>query len=337
MLTAWIPAAKGLIKHEATGCEIPVQAVWIDATDITHPEEAQVEGLLDIDVPSRAEMQEIEASSRLYRDGEAAVMTATLLVKTETQSPESTPVTFILTRERLLTLRYAEPWSFRVFATRAGKSGCLTAEQTFASIMETTVERLADMLELVGLELDHLGQQIFRAGRGASSTMDRDMQKALLKLGTCGTILSKVRESLIDKNRVITFAQQGAGDLMGAETRGRLAALMHDVQTLSDHASFMSTKVGFLLDATLGLINIEQNRTFKFFTLISIIFMPINVIAGMGGMSEFSRFAIDEAKLPFWVAYGGFTFVMVSISAATWWFLLKFGPGTGGLRKLWRG
>lgn len=282
MLSAWVPNGKGLQKHEACGLSVPDNAIWLDIVEVTKEEEQFVENLLGFEIPTRAEMQEIEASSRLYREGAASFMTATLLIKTETESPESTAVTFILTKDRLVTLRYAEPWSFRTFAQRAGKSGITTAPQTFVTLMDTTVERLADMLELVGLELDHVSQQVFRKAREIN---DIQLQKSLIKIGTCGHILSKVRESLIDKARLMTFAEQSTHDWLDQENQSRLKALLHDAATLSDHASFMSGKISFLLDATLGLINIEQNRIIKIFSIAAVIFLPPTLVASIYGMN----------------------------------------------------
>lgn len=282
MLSAWVPNGKGLQKHEACGLSVPEHAIWLDIVEVTKEEEQFVETLLGFEIPTRAEMQEIEASSRLYREGAATFMTATLLIKTETESPESTAVTFILTKDRLVTLRYTEPWSFRTFGQRAGKSGISSASQAFVTLMDTTVERLADMLELVGLELDHVSQQVFRKAREIN---DAQLQKTLLKIGTCGHILGKVRESLIDKARVMTFAEQSTHDWLDNENQLRLKALLHDVATLSDHATFMSGKISFLLDATLGLINIEQNRIIKIFSIAAVIFLPPTLVASIYGMN----------------------------------------------------
>jgi magnesium transporter len=282
MLSAWVPNGKGLVKHEACGLSAPQNSLWIDILDVTKEEESFVEQLIGHEIPTRAEMQEIEASSRLYREGTASFMTATLLIKTETENPESTAVTFILTKERLVTLRYAEPWSFRTFAQRAGKSEVTTAEQAFVTLMDTTIERLADMLELVALELDHVSAQVFRK---MDQIHDSRLQRTLLKIGTCGHILTKVRESLIDKNRIITFAQQSTQEWMSAEERSRLKALLHDVQTLTDHATFLNGKINFLLDATLGLINIEQNRIIKIFSIAAVIFLPPTLVASIYGMN----------------------------------------------------
>ena len=315
MLSAWVPNGKGLAKHEACGLSVPDQALWLDIVDVTKEEEAFVENLIGMEIPTRAEMQEIEASSRLYREGAASFMTATLLIKTETESPESTAVTFILTKERLVTLRYAEPWSFRTFAQRAGKSGITSSEQAFIALMDTTVERLADMLELVALELDHVSTQVFNK---ANEIKDARLQRTLLKIGTCGHILSKGRESLIDKNRIMTFAQQSTNEWISAEGRLRMAALMHDLQTLSDHATFMSSKINFLLDATLGLINMEQNRIIKIFSIAAVIFLPPTLVASIYGMN-FDTMPELHWKYGYPMALG----IMISTVAGTMYFFKK--------------
>lgn len=286
MIHAWFPGGKGLTRGESDDDQSLGAAVWIDLVEPTKEEHQRIERIVGIELPSRAEMQEIEASSRLYRDDGAVFMTATMLVKTETESPESTPVTFVLSRARLITVRHAEPWSFRIYGQRACKSGASTAEQVFADLMDTTVERLADMLELVAAELDHLSQLVFRRHHPSKAHQaSLDLQKAIIKTGSCGHICGKVRESLIDKNRIITFADQACAEWMSADGRARLKGVQRDATTLSDHATFTAGKINFLLDATLGLINIEQNRIIKNFSIAAVIFMPPTLVASMYGMN----------------------------------------------------
>ncbi len=315
MITAWLPSEKGLQRVDVGVDNLPSEAVWIDAVDITREEETFLEKRLGLEMPTRAEMQEIEASSRLYREGQAVYMTSTMLIKTETESPETTAVTFILTSKVLVTLRYAEPWSFRVFASRAPKCGAHNADLTFINLLETTVERLADLLELVSLELENISQQTFKmrqAGR------EIDLQRSLIKIGRCGNIAGKVRESLVDKNRMIIFAEQAAIEALCAEGRSRMHAVARDVQSLSDHASYTSGKIQFLLDATLGLINIEQNRIIKLFSIAAVIFLPPTLVASIYGMNYklWPAFAPDSP----W----GFPFAMavmfVSVGLTLWYF-----------------
>jgi magnesium transporter len=313
MITAWLPSEKGLQRVDAGVDNLPAEAVWIDAVDITREEESFLEKRLGIEMPTRAEMQEIEASSRLYREGQAVYMTSTMLIKTETESPETTAVTFILTPKVLVTLRYAEPWSFRVFASRAPKCGANNADLTFINLLETTVERLADLLELVSLELENISQQTFRmrqAGR------EIDLQRALIKIGRCGNIAGKVRESLVDKGRMVIFAEQAAAEALCAEGRSRMHAVTRDVQSLSDHASYTSGKIQFLLDATLGLINIEQNRIIKLFSIAAVIFLPPTLVASIYGMN----YQMWPANNSVW----GFPFAMalmvMSVGLTLWYF-----------------
>lgn len=256
--------------------------MWLDVVDPTPDEEHAVEQELKIEVPTRAEMQELEASSRLYRENGAVYMTATMLIKTETMMPETSQVVFILTKKCLVTLRYAEPWSFKTFAQRAPKSGCLTAEMTFLALLDTTVERLADLLELVSLELDNLSRQIFSAR--AMRAQGPDLSRVILKIGTCGNIASKVRESLLDKGRLLTFAESATAEWC-AEGRSRLRATLHDIQSLSDHASFTNGKISFLLDATLGLINIGLNGQMKTLSWVMVAVMWPTLVSGFFAMN----------------------------------------------------
>jgi magnesium transporter len=313
MIILWLPTEKGLQRQEFTGDRLPPEAVWIDAVDITREEELFLESHLGIEMPTRAEMQEIEASSRLYREGQALYMTSTMLIKTETESPETTAVTFILTPKVLVTLRYDEPWSFRVFASRAPKCSAQNADLTFINLLETTVERLADLLELVSLELENISQQTFRlrqAGR------ELDLQRALIKLGRCGNIAGKVRESLVDKGRMVIFAEQAAAEALCAEGRSRMHAVARDVQSLSDHSTYTSGKIQFLLDATLGLINIEQNRIIKLFSIAAVIFLPPTLVASIYGMN-YELWPHNDSPWGFSFAVG---LMVLSVGMTLWYF-----------------
>ncbi|MCS6970856.1 MAG: magnesium transporter [Planctomycetota bacterium] len=313
MIVAWAPADKGLERRPLAEGAIPPEVVWLDCIDITPEEERLVETKLAIEMPTRAEMQEIEASSRLYREGNAVYMTATMLIKTETEQPETTPVTFILTRSCLVTLRYAEPWSFRTFSARAAKCGATTAELVFIGLLETTVERLADMLELVSLELERIQQQIFRR-HGTPS--DSELERVLFKIGHCGNITGKIRESLVDKNRLLVFSESASTEWC-PEGRARIRAARNDIASLADHATFTAGKIGFLLDATLGLINNNVNQQMKRMTMVMVGVLWPALVSGF--------FAMNVA-LPF--------------PAEEWWpfylcLLLAFGPLVIGFAWLW--
>jgi magnesium transporter len=220
-----------------------------------------------------------------------------MLVKTETEHPESTPVTFILSRSCLATLRYAEPWSFRTYAARASKSDANTAELVFISLLETTVERLADMLELVSMELERIQQQIFRR-RG--STHEQDLERILFKIGHCGNIISKIRESLLDKNRLLHFAESASTEWC-PEGRSRVRAVLNDITSLTDHASYTAGKIAFLLDATLGLINNNVNQQMKRMTMIMLAVLWPALVSGFFAMNVQLPFPQTGAHWPFYL------------------------------------
>lgn len=315
MIVVWIPSERGLARLEVGEGPIPSNAVWVDIMDMTSEEKQRVEAL-GIELPSRAEMQEIEASSRLYREGDASYMTATMLIKTETPAPESTAVTFILTRTLLISLRYDEPWTFRIFPQRAAKCGAQTSEQAFAAILDTTIERLADLLELVSVELEHISQQVFRRHQGKRAG-NMDLQRAIQSIGRCGNIAGKVRESLLDKMRMLTFAEQSTHEWMTAENRLRVQSLERDIQSLSDHATFTGSKISFLLDATLGLINNNVNQEMQRMNAIMIAFMWPTMVSGFFAMNVRLPFP-TELSWPFYLCIF-LAFAPLVVGFMWWW------------------
>ncbi|MDX1606979.1 MAG: magnesium transporter CorA family protein, partial [Candidatus Competibacterales bacterium] len=233
--------------------------------------------------PTREEMEEIEVSSRLYQEDGALFMTAMILSRADTDDPRSTAVTFILSDARLVTLRHDEPRSFRLFAARAQRyqSDMRRGELVLTGLLEAIVDRTADILERVGSDLDAVSREVFAPPRRG-----RDFHESLRRIGRIGDLGSKVQESLISIARLLTFYNQTLDTGKGSkELRGRIKTLSRDVQSLTDHASFLSSKISFLLDATLGMINIEQNAIIKIFSVVAVIFLPPTLVASIYGMN----------------------------------------------------
>ena len=271
---------------ELTGPELqlPERTVWLDLYQPSAEEEKAVERVLGIEVPTREEMKEIEASSRLYREDDALFMIATLVTNAESEAPESTAVTFILAGDRLITVRYADPLPFRAFVAYALRhpTACADGYAVLIGLLEAIVDRIADVLEAVGADLDRLSRDTFsRSGAQAS----RNFQKLLSRLGRAGDLASKVRESLVSLSRLLAFAVQGIQSSGRKGGGSRLKTVGRDVASLSDYASFLSNKIGFLLDATLGMINIEQNAIIKIFSVAAVVFLPPTLIASIYGMN----------------------------------------------------
>jgi magnesium transporter len=182
---------------------IPPGTVWIDLVEPSHAEEAAVEETLGIDIPTREELAEIEASSRLYAEDGAAFMTANLIRRGENDRPESSPVTFIIKDNQLVTIRYHHPQAFPVYVRRAMKpqTTSMSGWGILISLLEAVVDRAADHLERVGTIVDDTSRQIFNTDRHSASRRVRkkapNLQELLEKIGEEGDFNSKMRESLV--------------------------------------------------------------------------------------------------------------------------------------------
>ncbi len=288
MITVYVPHGQCIARAElVAGAPVPADAVWIDLVSPTPEEEALVEAALGIDAPTREEMQEIEVSSRLYSENGAVYMTATIMSQMDTARPLASPVSFVLAGERLVTVRYADPRPFTSFGARAQRatSGYTSGPLVMLGLFESIVDRMADVLETTGQSIDTLSSEVF-ASDGAKAS--RDFKSVLAGLGRNGELASKIRESLVSLARVVHFMQE-AVDIThvthARDVKAGISALDKDIVSLLDHVSFLTNKISFLLDATLGLINIEQNSIIKLFSVVSVALMPPTLIASIYGMN----------------------------------------------------
>lgn len=288
MLKVFVQRPQGLtLVDTAPGLIIPEEALWMDLLEPTPEEERAVEARLGVDVPTREEMKEIEASNRLYDDNGALYMTATVAAKLDTERPEISAVTFILANGRLITNRYLDTKPFQQFVNYAQThpSACQSSVAILAGIIEAFVERIADILERAGGDLDQISSTIFARKGSGRSPNSQDLRALLEQIGFNGELNSKARESLVSLGRLVMFVQQTGLIQMTSEQRGRFKSISRDVTSLSDHASFLGTKMSFLLEATLGLINLEQNNIIKIFSVAAVMFMPPTLIASIYGMN----------------------------------------------------
>jgi magnesium transporter len=273
-------------------------AMWIDLLTPSKEEEALIEEALGLDIPTREEMQEIELSSRLYIEGDAAFMTATILSHTDGDDVQVSPVTFVLAGPRLVTVRYEDPRIFPHFVARKLKSAAgETADSLLVGLLDAFVERNADILERAAHDIDSISRQIFRPrtinpNEGPNKEKSRkeprstDFQNILEEIGRKGDLTSNIRDSLLTLQRLSAFLTQIAMQRKpGKEVQARIRTLARDIQALSDHANFLSQKITFLLDATLGMINIEQNAIIKIFSVAAVVFLPPTLIASIYGMN----------------------------------------------------
>jgi magnesium transporter len=299
------------------------RVVWIDLLHPTKEEEDSVEQLIGVGIPTREEMEEIEISSRLYAENGAYVMTATLPAQADGDRPEMLPVTFVLAGTRLVTVRYHEPRAFQTFPLRAEKAdmGCTSGETILISLLEAIVDRLADVLERASREVVDISHDIFQSTEKKASKRDRDFQEILQRIGSKEDLVSKIQDSLLTLQRLSGFLANVVGkDVNGKDVRARVKTLSRDVISLSDHASFQTQKITFLLDATLGMINIQQNAIIKIVSVAAVVFLPPTLVASVYGMN----FEIMP-ELKWFIGYPMALGLMVVSAVLPFWFFRRKG------------
>src|SRR5512144_3400910 len=199
MLSVYVPHGTTLERIAVEpGSPPPDNAVWIDMVTPTVQEDKLVEQMLGIAVPTREEMQEIEVTSRLYVENGARYMTATLMCQSDTDTPKTTPVTFILSGHRLITVRYDDPRPFMIVGNKLARtcSPTITGESVLMDLLDAVIDRAADILERIGAEVDQVSHDIFEPEEGRTDRT-RSYNQILKTIGRKGDLASKVRESLV--------------------------------------------------------------------------------------------------------------------------------------------
>jgi magnesium transporter len=286
MLRAYGPACDGNVI-EARG-QIPPTATWIDLEEPTREEEQMVERSVGFAVPTREDMVEIEPSSRLYERDGALVLTMSVLFGVQEHDPQSAPISFVLKSDKLVTVRYVTPKPWLAFSREARVTAGLVRESTTAltRLLDAIIDRLADELEVSGSEIERISRSTFRHGEGERVTTKR-LEAILHRIGRVQLLVAKIRETAVSTARALGFLAS-SDRLHGPEcarVREQIASLTADVGALIDHSAFQSSQLTFLLDASLGLISIEQNAAMKLFSWAALIFLPPTLIAGIYGMN----------------------------------------------------
>lgn len=267
----------------------PESLVWIDIVRPTTDEKKQVECDLGFSLPTHEEMKDIEPSSRLYREGARVFMTANVVWRSESEEPESAPISFILTPQRLVTMRFSDPRSFNAFAAYAEKHAdtCMTGSQALIGIVESIIDRTAEMLERSGADVDGLSRTIFRmkTAKDRRATSSTALRELLARLALNQNLVVKVRDSLVSLGRMMSYCSAVYDPKGDGEWREHMRSVSRDIQSLTDHASYITQTTSFLQDAALGLINLEQNEIIKIFSVAAVMFLPPTMIASIYGMN----------------------------------------------------
>lgn len=261
-------------------------ATWIDLVSPTPDEIEKVRSLTGLRIPSEDDISEIESSSRLSFESHAFYVTTPLLSVDTNHEHHMTAAGFVLTSKVLLTIRYSEIGAFDAARDLCEARSAPSSEAAFLHILEVIVDRSADALEHAGAECEELSKTAFRSekkgkGKGDSAAL----RKSLQRLGTVADKISHVRDSLLGIGRIVAFVTEGGFDGAPQVNPARMKAIRTDITSLTDYESHLSGKIQFLLDATLGFINVDQNEIVKTLTIASVVGIPPVLIAGIYGMN----------------------------------------------------
>lgn len=288
MLRAYGPGCHGELVDPAHD-RIPQAATWIDLEEPTQEEEQLVERCLGVEIPTPDELAEIEPSSRLYERGGALYMTLSVLYGVVDGNPASSPLGFVLSADRLVTVRYVTPKPIRAFSDHVRREPELvdSALAALCGLLDAIIDRLADELEDVGAEIEKVSSHIFSVRADARRIPATRLTTLLARIGKIHLLLAKIRETAMSTSRLLSFLS-GSGRIrsrQNADAREHLASLSADTAVLGDHSIFLSNHLYFLLDAAVGFISIEQNAAMRLFSWAALIFLPPTLIAGIYGMN----------------------------------------------------
>jgi magnesium transporter len=312
------------IDIHAAPAEVP-HAVWFDLMDPKPEEFAYVVRETGLSLPEHDDIVEIENSSRLSADGQVVTVTMPIVTRSLADGLHGSACAFVLAPDRLVTIRFASSLVFDHFAEQIHETGDDAPEHgayLFVGLMEAIVDKQADALEAIRTELDTLSRKVFRRDTKTAATRagerkpneEAELLAMLRTLGVAHDEVSMLRDSQLGIDRIAPYVW-GTALWLPKPVVKRLKTLHSDVHSLNDFNTHLTDKVQFLLDATLGLINIAQSTLMKVFTIVSVVGIPPTLIAGIYGMN-FKN--IPELSWTYGYGYAWFVMILSAVLPLLW-------------------
>lgn len=277
-LPAYTQVKVSSLKEIENFDEFKQRVSWIDLQDPTPAQIREIEEFYSISFPTRQQQEEIETSSRyLENSGMIKINSTFVNILQSTGKLEEQEMSFIVTEKTLFTLRYFDS---RVISDVVKKIKqfpliFVNPSKIFVSILEARTDFDADLMESVSKYVADISRKV---------TYDKNLdEKMLLKINESQELTMSLREALFDKQRVLSSLLRNE-DLM-VDSYNRLRIIIKDINSLIEHANFNFTRLEYLQNSFLGLLNIEQNKVIKIFTVASLVFMPPTLIASIYGMN----------------------------------------------------
>jgi magnesium transporter len=271
---------------DVTQSALPKGTSWVDALNPDAQELAFLSRVLKVEIPTQADLIEIESSSRLFAKKDRIFISLPLVFKAD-DLPKTTPIGFVLSRSILLTLHYEPLKALGPHSNEANVGEMPGSVGHFLTIVECIIDHVADVLEHVGSDLDSISSCIFAEPQGKHQPRagGNDLRQVLRQVGRAGDLTAKISETLLGIGRMIPYVSANAADYLTSVAKDRLESLSRDIVSLNDYETHLTDKIQLLVDVTLGFTNVDQNNVFRVLTVFSIIGIPPTFLASMYGMN----------------------------------------------------
>lgn len=292
---------------------INITPIWVDLTDPTEQEREWVNGIFGVTLPGDDEFKDIEASARYYEadTGDLHLRTDFLIDDDDDEPAVTVTVAFILAKEILFSVHAIDLPVFRLVRLRArSRPGSIDDyKDVLMDLYATDAEYSADALERIYLSLEDVSRAVLQ-----KEFSDKDAAMALNAIAQEEDLNGRIRRNMMDTRRAISFLMRGR--LLNSEQFEEARQILRDIESLDGHTSFLFDKINFLMDATVGFININQNKIIKMFSVASVAFLPPTLIASIYGMN-FKTFPELDWTFGYPLAIG---FMLASAVAPFWYF-----------------
>ena len=287
MITAYtLDAGKIVEVRCSTAARIPEHALWVDLATPTPDERALAETWIGTEIPTREEMAAIETSERLYEADGALIMTAVMPLIARNPDPKTASMTLVATKGLLVSLRHGEPVSVSVAVRRIQSESIPIrgATDILFVLLDAIADRAADVVEDCSSAFDATASDVFE--RGIDSRKSAQYKATIQKIGLIGLKIARMHDSCASLERLFLFLSVHAKTIgLTGQQKTAAKALGRDIRSIREHASGLDTRLNFLLDATVGLVNLEQNQIIKIFSVLAVVFLPPTLIASIYGMN----------------------------------------------------
>ena len=304
--------------HEGRLREIPISSrkslalakpIWIDLISPDEKQIAWAKEQFGVELPNPKALTDLETSARFYMEDSGEVHLHSDFLLDRVDESRNVAVAFVLHKGTLFTVRGEELPVFRLqrLRARAQTNYVTEAKDVLLDLYAADVEYSANALEDIYTELGIVGRQVLR-----SNVTDFEASTILASIAEEEDLNGRIRRNVMDTRRALSFLIRAK--FLSEAQHEDVREILRDIESLDGHTAFLFNKINFLMDATDSSININQNKDIKRLTVISVVFMPLNVLAGIGGMSEYSMMT---QGIPWPIAYGIFTLCLILVGWLT--------------------